>query len=96
MGLRGSPRTGLICGCRSWVGRFDARNPSHKMLMSVLGGMSDSERQHVQARVRAAMDSQVVNEGRHQGDRAPYGYKVTVAESRRSPSALEVCARLRP
>ena len=50
-----------------WVpelgGRFDARNPSHKMLMSVLGGMSESERQHVQARVRAAMDAQVVNEG---------------------------------
>ena len=44
--------------------------------MSVLGGMSESERQHVQARVRAAMDTQVVNEGRHQGGRAPYGYIV--------------------
>lgn len=68
-------------GVDLWVpelgGKFDARNPSHKMLMSVLGGMSESERQHVQARVRAAMDSQVVNEGRHQGGRAPYGY-VTV------------------
>ncbi|HEY2058062.1 MAG TPA: recombinase family protein, partial [Amycolatopsis sp.] len=49
---------------------------SHKMLMSVLGGMSESERQHVQARVRAAMDAQVINEGRHQGGRAPYGYVV--------------------
>ncbi|WP_245645813.1 recombinase family protein [Pseudonocardia acaciae] len=36
--------------------------------------MSESERQHVQARVRAAMDAQVINEGRHQGGRAPYGY----------------------
>ena len=67
-------------GVELWVpelgGRFDARNPSHKMLMSVLGGMSESERQHVQARVRAAMDAQVVNEGRHQGGRAPYGYMV--------------------
>ena len=65
-------------GVDLWVpelgGRFDARNPSHKMLMSVLGGMSESERQHVQARVRAAMDAQVLNEGRHQGGRAPYGY----------------------
>jgi DNA invertase Pin-like site-specific DNA recombinase len=56
-------------GVELWVpelgGRFDARNPSHKMLMSVLGGMSESERQHVQARVRAAMDAQVINEGRH-------------------------------
>ncbi|WP_414637411.1 recombinase family protein [Amycolatopsis sp.] len=68
-------------GVDLWVpelgGKFDARNPSHKMLMSVLGGMSESERQHVQARVRAAMDAQVINEGRHQGGRAPYGY-VTV------------------
>ncbi|WP_436498177.1 recombinase family protein [Actinokineospora sp. HUAS TT18] len=67
-------------GVDLWVpelgGKFDARNPSHKMLMSVLGGMSESERQHVQARVRAAMDAQVVNEGRHQGGRAPYGYVV--------------------
>src|SRR5215211_3950069 len=61
-------------GLDIWVpelgGRFDSRNASHKMLMSVLGGMSESERQHVQARVRAAMDAQVVNEGRHQGARA--------------------------
>src|SRR5262249_51329030 len=67
-------------GVELWVpelgGKFDARNPSHKMLMSVLGGMSESERQHVQARVRAAMDAQVLNEGRHQGGRAPYGYVV--------------------
>ena len=46
------------------------------MLMSQLGAMSESERQHVQARVRAAMDAQVVNEGRYQGGRAPYGYKI--------------------
>jgi DNA invertase Pin-like site-specific DNA recombinase len=67
-------------GVDLWVpelgGKYDARNPSHKMLMSVLGGMSESERQHVQARVRAAMDAQVINEGRHQGGRAPYGYIV--------------------
>jgi DNA invertase Pin-like site-specific DNA recombinase len=67
-------------GVELWVpelgGRYDPRNPSHKMLMSVLGGMSESERQHVQARVRAAMDAQVVNEGRHQGGRAPFGYVV--------------------
>ncbi len=35
-------------GVELWVpelgGQFDARNPSHKMLMSVLGGMSESER----------------------------------------------------
>lgn len=52
-------------------GKYDLRNPSHKMLMSQLGAMSESEGQHVQARVRAAMDAQDVNEGRHQGGRAP-------------------------
>jgi hypothetical protein len=46
------------------------------MLMSLLGGMSESERRHVQLRVRAAMDAQVRNEGRYQGGRAPYGYVV--------------------
>jgi Recombinase len=67
-------------GVQLWIpelgGRFDSKNPSHKMLMSVLGGMSESERQHIQARVRAAMDAQVLNEGRHQGGRAPFGYLV--------------------
>jgi len=91
-------------------GRFDARNPSHKMLMSLLGGMSESERQHVQARVRAAMDAQVLNEGRHQGGRAPYGFRVAdggphpnprkAAEGYRlrvleiDPEAAEVVARI--
>jgi hypothetical protein len=28
-------------------GKYDHRNPSHKMLMSQLGAMSESERQHV-------------------------------------------------
>ena len=73
-------------------GRFEPRNPSHKMLMIVLGGMSESERQHVQARVRAAMDAQVINEGREQGGRAPYGYVVsTVVRTRihaRPPRAI--------
>lgn len=39
-------------GVDLWVpelgGKYDPRNPSHKMLMCVLGGMSESERQHVQ------------------------------------------------
>jgi DNA invertase Pin-like site-specific DNA recombinase len=101
-------------GVDLWVpelgGRFDARNPSHKMLMSLLGGMSESERQHVQARVRAAMDAQVLNEGRHQGGRAPYGYRTAdgglhpnprkVVEGYRlrvleiDPEAAEVVARI--
>ncbi|MEU4448262.1 recombinase family protein [Actinosynnema sp. NPDC050801] len=82
-----------------WVpklgGKFDARNPSHKMLMSVLGGMSESERQHVQARVRAAMDAQVVNEARHQGGRAPYGYVVVDGGPHPNPRKASEGYRLR-
>jgi DNA invertase Pin-like site-specific DNA recombinase len=86
-------------GVDLWVpelgGKFDARNPSHKMLMSVLGGMSESERQHVQARVRAAMDAQVVNEGRHQGGRAPYGYVVADGGPHPNPRKAAEGFRLR-
>lgn len=86
-------------GVDLWVpelgGRFDARNPSHKMLMSLLGGMSESERQHVQARVRAAMDAQVINEGRHQGGRAPYGYQVTDGGPHPNPRKAAEGYRLR-
>jgi DNA invertase Pin-like site-specific DNA recombinase len=86
-------------GVELWVpelgGKFDAHNPSHKMLMSVLGGMSESERQHVQARVRAAMDTQVVNEGRHQGGRAPYGYVVVDGGPHPNPRKASEGYRLR-
>ena len=86
-------------GVDLWVpelgGKFDPRNPSHKMLMSVLGGMSESERQHVQARVRAAMDTQVVNEGRHQGGRAPYGYVVVDGGPHPNPRKAAEGYRLR-
>ena len=86
-------------GVELWVpelgGKFDARNPSHKMLMSVLGGMSESERQHVQARVRAAMDAQVLNEGRHQGGRAPYGYVVADGGPHPNPRKAAEGYRLR-
>ncbi|MFC3898558.1 recombinase family protein [Lentzea rhizosphaerae] len=86
-------------GVDLWVpelgGKYDARNPSHKMLMSMLGGMSESERQHVQARVRAAMDAQVLNEGRHQGGRAPYGYTVVDGGPHPNPRKAAEGYRLR-
>jgi DNA invertase Pin-like site-specific DNA recombinase len=86
-------------GVDLWVpelgGMYDPRNASHKMLMSVLGGMSESERQHVQARVRAAMDAQVVNEGRHQGGRTPYGYLVVDAGPHPNPRKAAEGFRLR-
>lgn len=86
-------------GVDLWVpelgGKFDSRNPSHKMIMSVLGGMNESERQHVQARVRASMDAQVRNEGRHQGGRAPYGYTVVDGGPHPNPRRAADGRRLR-
>lgn len=86
-------------GVDLWVpelgGKYDSRNPSHKMLMSLLGGMSESERQHVQARVRAAMDAQVINEGRFQGGRAPYGYRVVDSGPHPNPRKAAEGYRLR-
>jgi DNA invertase Pin-like site-specific DNA recombinase len=86
-------------GVDLWVpelgGKYDPRNPSHKMLMSLLSGMSESERQHVQARVRAAMDAQVLNEGRHQGGRAPYGYVVVDGGPHPNPRKAAEGFRLR-
>ncbi|MFC9964601.1 recombinase family protein [Nocardia ignorata] len=67
-------------GVSIWVpelgGRYDPHNVTHSIMMNMLGGLSESERRHVQQRTRASMDAQVLNEGRHQGGRPPYGYTV--------------------
>lgn len=57
--------------------------------------MSESKCRHVQARVRAAMDAQVVNEGRHEGGRAPYGYVVANGGPHPNPRKAVEGARLR-
>ena len=54
------------------------------MLMSVLGGMSESERQHVQARVRAAMDVQVDQRGAPPG--RPGALRVLVVDAGPHPN----------
>ncbi|WP_405182535.1 recombinase family protein [Nocardia sp. NBC_01377] len=86
-------------GVEIWVpelgGRYDPFNPSHNMLMSMLGGMSESERQHVQKRTRAGMDAQVLNEGRHQGGRAPYGYLAVDGPPHPNPSRAAAGLKLR-
>jgi hypothetical protein len=66
------------------------------MMMSMLGGLSESERQHVQQRTRASMDAQVLNEGRHQGGRAPYGYVVVDGPPHPNPNraADGLCLRI--
>ncbi|MEV5839142.1 recombinase family protein [Nocardia sp. NPDC052112] len=86
-------------GVQVWVpelgGRFDSRNVTHSMMMSMLGGLSESERQHVQQRTRASMDAQVLNEGRHQGGRAPYGYVVVDGPAHPNPNRASDGLKLR-
>ncbi|WP_327635121.1 recombinase family protein [Kribbella sp. NBC_00482] len=69
-------RYGVSLWIPSLGGRFDPENTVHDMAMTITGGLSKSERQHVQRRVRAAMAAQVLIDGRYQGGRAPYGYVV--------------------
>ncbi|WP_179830746.1 recombinase family protein [Nocardia amikacinitolerans] len=82
-----------------WVpelgGRVDPRNVTHSIMMSMLGGLSESERQRVQQRTGASMDAQVLNEGRHQGGRAPYGYMVVDGPPHPNPNRASDGSRLR-
>ncbi|MEU6559898.1 recombinase family protein [Nocardia nova] len=86
-------------GVGIWIpelgGAYESSNTAHNMMMSMLGGMSQSERQHVQQRTRAAMDAQVLNEGRHQGGRAPYGYRTIDGQPHPNPSRAAQGLRLR-
>jgi hypothetical protein len=65
------------------------------MAMTITGGLSKSERQHVQRRVRAAMAAQVLIDGKHQGGRAPYGYVVVDAGPHPNPRKAQEGYRLR-
>ena len=76
-------------------GRFDPENTVHDLAMTITGGSSKSERQHVQRRVRAAMSAQVLIDGKHQGGRAPYGYVVVDAGPHPNPRKAQEGYRLR-
>ncbi|MFF2084066.1 recombinase family protein [Nocardia sp. NPDC058176] len=86
-------------GVSIWVpelgGKFDPNNVTHSMMMSMLGGLSESERQHVQQRTRASMDAQVLNEGRHMGGRPPYGYLVVDGPPHPNPNRAADNLKLR-
>jgi DNA invertase Pin-like site-specific DNA recombinase len=86
-------------GASLWIpslgGRFDPENTVHDMAMTITGGLSKSERQHVQRRTRAAMAAQVLIDGKHQGGRAPYGYVVVDAGPHPNPRKAQEGYRLR-
>lgn len=68
-------------GIELWVpevgGPIDPDNEAHDLVMSVFGGMSKGERTRIKIRVRSAMASQTLLEGRYLGGRPPYGYTLT-------------------
>jgi DNA invertase Pin-like site-specific DNA recombinase len=88
-------RYGVSLWMPSLGGRFDPENTVHDMAMTITGGLSKSERQHVQRRVRAAMAAQVLIDGKHQGGRAPYGYLVVDAGRHPNPRKAQERYRLR-
>jgi DNA invertase Pin-like site-specific DNA recombinase len=88
-------RYGVSLWIPSLGGVFDPENTVHDMAMTITGGLSQSERQHVQRRVRAAMAAQVLVDGKHQGGRAPYGYQVVDAGPDPNPRKAQEGYRLR-
>ncbi|WP_202867430.1 recombinase family protein [Kribbella pittospori] len=88
-------RYGVSLWIPSLGGRFDPENTVHDMAMTITGGLSKSERQHVQRRVRAAMAAQVLIDGRFQGGRAPYGYVVVDGGPHPHPRKAQEGQRLR-
>jgi len=88
-------RYGVSLWIPSLGGQFDPENSVHDMAMTITGGLSKSERQHVQRRVRAAMAAQVLIDGKHQGGRAPYGYRVVDAGPHPNPRKAQEGYRLR-
>ena len=88
-------RYGVSLWIPSLGGRFDSENTVHDMAMTITGGLSKSERQHVQRRVRAAMAAQVLIDGRYQGGRPPYGYLVVDGGPHPHPRKAQEGQRLR-
>ncbi|RZU76865.1 recombinase [Micromonospora kangleipakensis] len=63
--------------------------------MSVFGGMSKGERNRVKVRVRTAMASQTLLEGRYLGGRPPYGYMLKDLGPHPNPAKAADGKRLR-
>jgi DNA invertase Pin-like site-specific DNA recombinase len=77
-------------GVQLWVpevgGAVDPGSDAHEIVMSLYGGMSKGERNRIKTRVRSAMQAQVAIEGRFQGGRPPFGYRLADAGAHPNPS----------
>jgi DNA invertase Pin-like site-specific DNA recombinase len=85
-------------GVQLWVpevgGPVDPDSEAHDLVMSVFGGMSKGERTRIKIRVRAAMASQTVMEGRYLGGRPPYGYQLVDNGAHPNPAKAALGQRL--
>ncbi|MCX2729442.1 recombinase family protein [Saccharopolyspora sp. NFXS83] len=67
-------------GVEVWLpeagGRFDAGDPRHQALMTMLGAQAQREVLRSRQRVLAAMRAQTRDQGRYLGGRPPYGYRL--------------------
>lgn len=86
-------------GVQLWVpevgGPIDPDNEAHDLVMSVFGGMSKGERNRIKVRVRTAMASQTLLEGRYLGGRPPYGYMLKDLGLHPNPAKAAQGKRLR-
>ncbi len=85
-------------GVQLWVpevgGAIDPESEAHDLVMSVFGGMSKGERTRIRIRVRSAMATQTVMEGRFLGGRPPYGYRIIDLGPHPNPSKAAIGHRL--
>jgi Recombinase/Recombinase zinc beta ribbon domain len=72
-----------VYGVQLWLpelnGPVDASNEFHLSLLALLGVHSRREAQRARFRAKAAMQAQVMEQGRHLGGRPPYGYRLVDA-----------------
>lgn len=85
-------------GVGLWVheigGEIDPQSEGHDIVMSTFGGLAKAETSRIKQRVRASMGSQVRREGRFQGGRPPYGYRLADAGPHPNPSKAAEGRRL--
>ena len=77
-------------GVELWVpeigGPIDPASDAHDLIMNLYGGMGKGERNRIKTRVRTAMNAQVALDGRYQGGRPPYGYRLADAGPHPNPA----------
>ncbi len=73
-----------------WVpeigGPIDPASDAHDLIMNLYGGMGKGERNRIKTRVRTAMNAQVALDGKYQGGRPPYGYRLADAGPHPNPA----------